>query len=321
MHDSPSLTGHEHTMINAASGEQFEITCENQHATVVEVGAGVREYRVGDLAVLDPYPVDAICDGAHGQPLLPWPNRLQDGRYSYDDTEFQLPLTEPAKHNAIHGLTRWASWSVQQWRDDMVVLGYRLHPTPGYPFALDLAVGYRIDLDGLTVTITATNVGRSDCPYGCGQHPYLSAGGHLLDECTLQFDAATRIDTDPDRKLPTGTTSPVPGGPYDFRTARPIGELAIDDPFTNLTRDAADRSRVLLGRPDGCVVEAWAGPSLDYLELYTGDQLASGRRRRGLGVEPMSCPPNAFRSGEGLVRLAPGDTCEFSWGAGLVAAS
>ena len=92
------------------SGEQFEISHRGQRATIVEVGGGVREYAVDGRAVLDPYPPDAICDGAHGAPLIPWPNRLADGRYSFDGVDYQVALTEPTKRNAIHGFLRWRSW-------------------------------------------------------------------------------------------------------------------------------------------------------------------------------------------------------------------
>lgn len=67
------------------SGEQFEISYGEQRATIVEVGAGVREYVVGERPVLDPYPLQAMCDGGHGAPLIPWPNRIADGRYRFDD--------------------------------------------------------------------------------------------------------------------------------------------------------------------------------------------------------------------------------------------
>ena len=87
----------------APSGEQYEISHGDQHATVVEVGGGVRAYRVGDRDVLHPYDVDAICDGAHGAPLVPWPNRIRDGRYTFDGAEYRVTLTEPDKSNAIHG--------------------------------------------------------------------------------------------------------------------------------------------------------------------------------------------------------------------------
>src|ERR1700683_808668 len=92
------------------SGEQFEIAHGQQRATIVEVGGGVREYAVGERPVLDPYPVQAMSDGAHGTPLIPWPNRLADGRYRFDGVDYQVALTEPGKHNAIHGFLRWRAW-------------------------------------------------------------------------------------------------------------------------------------------------------------------------------------------------------------------
>src|ERR1035437_2079827 len=92
------------------SGQQLEIRSGHQRATIVEVGGGVREYVVGDRPVLDPYPRTSVCDGAHGAPLIPWPNRLADGRYRFDDEEFQVALSEPDKHNAIHGFLHWRSW-------------------------------------------------------------------------------------------------------------------------------------------------------------------------------------------------------------------
>jgi aldose 1-epimerase len=55
-----------------------------------------------------------------------------------------------------------------------------------------------------------------------------------------------------------------------------------------------------------------------HLMLFTGDTLPeTGRRRRGLGVEPMTCAPNAFASGDGLIRLEPGESVTTTWGARL----
>ncbi|HET9170371.1 MAG TPA: hypothetical protein VFN97_13085 [Actinospica sp.] len=90
----------------APSGRQFQIAFGDQRATVVEVGGGIRAYRDGQRDVLHPYAVDAMADGAHGAPLVPWPNRLDGGRYSFDGADYRLALTEPEKNNAIHGLLR-----------------------------------------------------------------------------------------------------------------------------------------------------------------------------------------------------------------------
>jgi aldose 1-epimerase len=299
------------------SGEQLELRHGDQRAVVVEVGAGVRSYDVGDREVLQPYAVDAMCDGAHGAPLIPWPNRLADGQYSFDGVDHQVALTEPEKGNAIHGLVRWRSWTVADRTSDRVVMAAHLRPMQGYPFALDLEVAYDLGHDGLRVTTTATNVGDSACPYGHGQHPYLSPGaGQLLDGCSLELVADTRVDTDAERQLPTGRV-PVAGSPYDFRSARPIGDLAVDYAFTDLSRDEQGRAWMRLTGQDGAVVGLWVDESYPYLEVFTGDTLAPPRRRRGLGAEPMTCPPNAFATGEDVLRLEPGTSVRTVWGVGL----
>src|SRR5436189_463564 len=115
------------------SGVQFEIAYGEQRATIVEVGGGVRAYEVGGRSVLDPYPIEAMCDGAHGAPLIPWPNRLADGRYRFDGVDHQVALTEPEKRNAIHGLLRWRPWRAAERERSRVAMQATLHPMQGYP--------------------------------------------------------------------------------------------------------------------------------------------------------------------------------------------
>jgi aldose 1-epimerase len=298
------------------SGEQFQIARGDQRATIVEVGGGIREYSVAGRDVLEPYPLDAMCDGAHGAPLIPWPNRLADGRYRFDGVDLQLALSEPELHNAIHGLLRWRSWSSSDRDGESVTMATRLHPLPGYPFTLDVSIEYRLGEEGLSVRTRACNAGSAPCPYAVGQHPYLSPGAGLIDECRLELAAATRIETGGERKLPTGTAA-VAGTDYDFNEARRIGDQKIDAPFTDLGRDAQGRAWVGLTGPDGGCVELWVDESHPVIELYTGDDLARERRRRGLGAEPMSCPPNGLQSGEDVIRLDPGENVTTRWGVRL----
>jgi aldose 1-epimerase len=296
------------------SGEQFEIVCGSQRATVVEVGGGIRELYVDERAVLEPYPLQAICDGAHGAPLIPWPNRLADGRYSFNGSDYQLELSEPARQNAIHGLTRWRNWRAREHERDRVVMGHRLHPSPGYPFALELSIAYELSDGGLSVRTTATNLGETPCPYGSGQHPYLSPGTGSIDACTLRVAAATRLTVEETHMVPAGS-EPVDGTPYDFRQARPLGEAGVDAAFTDLERDG--RAAVDLTGPDGGCVSLWLEEPYSFIQLYTGDKLAPARRRTGLAVEPMTCASNAFQSGQGLLRLAPGESVSATWGVTL----
>jgi aldose 1-epimerase len=257
-----------------------------------------------------------MCDGAHGAPLIPWPNRLADGRYRFQGTDHQVALTEPDKHNAIHGFLRWRPWQPIEQHPDRIVMAATLFPLTGYPFALDVQIGYRLRDTGLSVTTTATNVGGQPCPYGCGQHPYLSPGEGLIDDATLHLDAGTRILTDPDRQLPTGT-EPVEGTPYDFRDGKKLGDLEVDYAFTDLRRDADERAWIRLSGTDGRTVELWVDNAYPIVEIYTGDTLAPDRRRRGMGIEPMTCPPDAFQSGEQVIRLAPGESASATWGVRL----
>lgn len=298
------------------SGAQYELRLGEQHATVVEVGGGIREYRVGDRDVLHPYRLEQLRDGAHGTPLIPWPNRLGDGRYRFASEDYQVALTEPEKGNAIHGFLLWRPWQAAQSGEAAVTMSTTLHPRQGYPFALNVQARYELTGDGLVVTTTATNVGAAPCPYGCGHHPYLSPGTGTVDDCTLKFAAGTRIVTDAQRQLPVGT-EPTAGTPYDFRTPRPIGELRIDYAFTDLDRDSDGRAWVSLTGADQRTAQLWVDDRYPLVELYTADTLVPQRRRRGLGTEPMTCPPNAFQTGEDVVSLEPDQSMVTTWGARL----
>lgn len=192
----------------------------------------------------------------------------------------------------------------------------RIHPRPGYPFDLDISVRYELSDQGLTVTAEAENLGPSAAPYGFGQHPYLSPGHGRIDDAVLQFSAATRIVTDPERQLPTGTDA-VPDSAFDFREPRPLGSLAIDYAFHGLDRDDDGCGWVRLRGPDDATSELWVDASFPYLELFTGDTLAPARRRTGLGVEPMTCPPNALQSQRDVIRLEPGQAVTNRWGVHL----
>ena len=295
----------------APTGEQVELVHGDQRAVVVEVGGGLRAYAAGQRELLDGYDVDAMSTSGRGQLLIPWPNRLQDGRYEFDGRRHQLALSEPEHGNAIHGLVRWTRWFVREREADRVLLEHVLHPQPGYPFSLALEVEYALAADGLSVRTTATNIGVDACPYGAGVHPYLTVGTPSVDAAILTSPGATVIRSD-DRGLPVGT-DPVERTPFDFRRARAIAATALDHAFTDLERGDDGLARVELRHPDGSGVVLWVDEGYRYLMLFTGDPLPDVRRR-SLAVEPMTCPPNAFRTGESLVRLEPGETHTARWG-------
>jgi aldose 1-epimerase len=296
----------------APSGEQIEIAHADQRAVVVEVGGGLRAYSAGGRDALDAYGADEMSTSGRGQVLIPWPNRVLDGSYEFDGRRHQLPIDDVEEQDAIHGLVRWAAWTIGEREPNRVVMEHVLHPRPGYPFSLALAIEYELSAQGLRVVTTATNLGKSSCPYGSGAHPYLTVGTPSVDSVILRAPGATVLRSD-ERGIPVGAES-VEGTDHDFRRPREIGATRLDHAFTDLERDDEGLARVELRNPDekrGLAL--WVDESYRYLMLFTGDPLPDVARR-SLAVEPMTCPPNAFRSGQDLIRLEPGQSFTSAWG-------
>ena len=243
---------------------------------------------------------------------MPWPNRIKDGSYEFERKQLQLPLTEPQLGNAIHGLVRGVTWNLVAQEPERALLDYVLEPQPGYPFTLALSIEYVLSAVGLEVTATARNIGSEACPYGCGQHPYLTLGTSTVDTLRLELPAG-RVELSDERGLPV-RSEPVEGTEYDFRAGRTIGRTVLDNAYSELRRGADGRARVRLDDPDaGSGLTLWVDESYAYLMVFTGDSLPDVARR-AVAVEPMTCPPNAFRTGESLMRLEPGETTSSTWG-------
>jgi aldose 1-epimerase len=303
----------EKNMYRPPSGSQHELRHGDQRVVVTEVGAGLRSYMAGSRPVIDGYAETERCTGARGHTMIPWPNRVKAGKYSWQGVNEQLDLTEPAFGGAIHGLTRWASWELLEREADQASFGHVLYACPGWSWVLDCRIDYQLGHNGLSVTTTATNIGDGACPYGTGAHPYLSVGTGTIDAAQAHVPGSIYLPVD-DVGIPTGREA-VAGTHYDLRTEQLLGGRKIDVTYTELERGADGRARVTISSQAGRSVTLWADAAYPYLEIFTGDTLPQpGRRRTGLGVEPMTCAPNAFNSGEGLITLEPGQSHRASWG-------
>jgi aldose 1-epimerase len=303
------------------TGEQWTIRHGDHEVVVVGVGGGLRTYRFRGRDVLAGYSPDEKCSGGRGQLLMPWPNRIRDGRYSTHSApsqSHQLALSEPERGNAIHGLARWATWAplpAGPQDHHAITLGCRLPPQQGWDWSLDLFVTYALTDEGLTVTPRAVNVGTGGAPFGFGAHPYLSVGEGRVDEVELVMPAGSLLKVD-DRLLPKEVAA-VDGTDRDFREPQLLGEAVLDTAFTNLAADADGRWRVSLTHAQtGRAVTLWAdATAYPWVQVFTGDSLPAGSRRTtGIAVEPMTCPPDAFNSGDGLLVLQPGQEFTASWG-------
>jgi aldose 1-epimerase len=300
-------------VVTSPSGEQHEIRCGSHRAIVTEVGATLRHYSVNDVDVIDGFGTDEWAPSGRGQVLAPWPNRLDGGKYRFEGRDAQAALDEPELHNAIHGLVRWLPWRTVSKSVDAVGLACLLYPQPAYAWLLELQVEYRLDGTGLTVGARARNASDVPAPLGIGFHPYLTVG-MAIDDAVLSIPAKRWVVTD-DRELPIGI-APVDGSDRDFSEPRPVGPLRLDTGYTDLVRGPDDLARAFVATPEGNRrVTLWVDSSFRYLMVYTGDTLKDASRRRcAVAIEPMTCPPNALRSGTDLFRIAAGDAFEARWG-------
>ncbi|MDT0327274.1 aldose 1-epimerase family protein [Nocardiopsis lambiniae] len=289
-------------------GETIELRSGGFRARIATTGAAIQAltWRDDDLV----WPYTGTPTAFQGQVLAPWPNRIGEGRYRFDGAEYRLDVNDPATGAAIHGLVHDRPWDPVRVTEDSVDLHLALPATPGYPFTLAIELTYRLGEDGLTVTTVARNTGDSPAPFGLGFHPYLALGepvGGLAarDALTLSAPVDRYLPTD-DRLLPVGDPLPVADTDLDFGPpGRGLGDTVLDTAFTIGGRDADGRAWTHVDGPR-YRVSVWCDASFGYLQLFSSDTLGGADHRAHLAVEPMTCPPDAFVSGDGLIVLAPG---------------
>ena len=152
----------------------------------------------------------------------------------------------------------------------------------------------------------------AECPYATGAHPCLRADTPVIDPAAVCIRAATYLPPD-NRLSPTGR-SPVDGTAFDLRYGQPIGDWELDVAYTDLDSDAAGRAWITLRRKIGHIYVR-LDQSFGYAEIYTAHDLPDARRRRGgIGIEPMTAPPNALQTHEDVIPLQPGSSHTASWG-------
>ena len=299
-------------MAHPLNGREIHLHHGAYAASIVALGASVRSLEHDGRPLVVPFAADRMRPVFRGALLAPWPNRVVDGRYTFDGEDQQLALSEPDRGHALHGLLGWADWQVGAVSDDAVTLTAELAPSSGYPHRIVVECVYVLADDGLTTTTTAWSLsGRA--PYGVSAHPYLTAGGASLDATVLTLPADRFVATSGDRLLPDGERD-VADAPWpDFREPTAIGAAQVDHAFTGLRREAAGRARVRLAGPDGFAVEMTWGPELAWVQVHTADRPEPELDRAGLAVEPMTCPPDAFSTGEDLVVLEADERHTASW--------
>ncbi|MDN3243790.1 aldose 1-epimerase family protein [Glycomyces tritici] len=293
----------------ALSGEQWVIAYNDHEATIVAVGGGVRSYSYRGRPIVMSYGDEELAPGWSGHMLAPWPNRVRDGKYRYDGTDYQLPVNEIETNTSLHGFVAWAEWNAVDVTETSVTLECRLPARLGYPWTLHLRTRWSIGPGGLRAAHTVSNPGHKTAPFGFGTHSYLIPGSlERIDEATLHVPAAKKLKLDK-QSIPVGS------GEADFGDPTVLKDLVIDDCYGELKRGSDGKAEVRLADPvSGQAVTVWMDESFPWVHIYTADGLDGDRKRGSVAIEPTTCPPNALATGEDLVELSPSEAWFGVWG-------
>jgi aldose 1-epimerase len=295
----------------APTGDQHVITHGSFRAVITQVAAALREFTVGGVDLTEPYPESVSPPFGDGIVLVPWPNRVEDGLWSLDGKPQQLDITEPARHNALHGLLRNVGYTLVDVQPNAVTLDATVFPQHGYPFHLATTVRYELTDSGLAVTHTVRNLSAAKAPVAIGTHPFLTIGDVPTEQLTLTVHATTRFEVD--ARLNPIAELPVAGSRFDLRSGRLVGELDLDDAFGGV--ETVDGVSAVLAAPDGREVRLVQDENHGYVQVFTTrDFPKKGGPGLAVAVEPMTAPPNAFNSGLGLMWVEPGQSWSVGWG-------
>lgn len=236
--------------------------------------------------------------------LFPFPNRLENGQYQFQQQTFTLPANFPWSKDAVHGLLYNQPFSILDTDANInyaeVTLRYQTENLcSGFPHSLLLNVIYRIDCDGVLTCITEiTNTGDDALPYGDAWHPYFSLG---CDRNLIKLTMPPSQELILESGLPTGSFQPFD----QFTNGAWLANTELNHCFQfDLSRPIV----LSLEREDQLAfIRYQQDSSYPYIQLYTPNSEPT------LAIEPMTCPANAFNNQIGLKELSPNQTERFTW--------
>lgn len=296
------------------TGQQYSLTHGDWQAVVTELGATLRTLTYQGRNVIVPLGQDDPVTCCHGQLLVPFPNRIEAGTYTFQGETYELPIDEHERNNAIHGYGYRSFWTLEASSERSVTLSWRVPFLLGYPFDVTVTTTYELTDEGLNITIRATNNGDTDAPWALAIHPWLDNGfngyGDEIDgqnaQCTLTVPGNTHVTVN-ENLIPTGT-EPVDGTKYDLRKPRLLTEQPYDDAWTDLEHDADGTVTATFTRPDGLSIRIGGDETITSYQVCTGTKFPAFKHPAGTAVEPQTAYANAFNTGNQLIVIKPGET-------------
>jgi aldose 1-epimerase len=251
-----------------------------------EIGGSLGALRHGGADVLRPMPagssdpLEAACF-----PLVPYCNRIRDGRFAFAGREVALPANFPPEPHSLHGLGWQAPWTVTGEGGFKCSLAHRHDGSGGWPWAYDAEQRLRLGAQGCAITLDVTNRGETPMPCGVGLHPYF----RRRSETRVRFGSSGMIVVD-DGLIPTGEMV-LSGRVADFEAGAALPARLVDHCFPGW--DAAATIADDLGTIE---LTARGAPLLHVYAPEDGSTLC---------LEPVSHPPDALNQAPAAMTALP----------------
>lgn len=293
-------------LTNNDSGEYISV--------IPELGGRVHEIALRSkerlLQVLDnEKDVEAFKDERwyRGVILLPFPNRVRDGKYEFSGREFSLPINMPGEGHAIHGLMYNKIFSVMEDSgENTITLEYDNKENEGYPFPCLVRYTFALGQHEVGCRVEVQNKGEAALPLGVGWHPYFNLEADV-DTLLLKMPSVASLSVD-ERMIPTGEKDSF----EDYEEMSQIYDTEFDTGFQ--IQDEGEVVTSIHNQGTDVTLELFqtaGAQGFNYVQVFTPPG------RKSVAIEPMTCPTDAFNSKEALIILGKGETWSGNFGVRL----
>ncbi|MDR7154936.1 aldose 1-epimerase [Sphingobium xenophagum] len=226
-------------------------------------------------------------------PLVPYANRIADGRFCFAGQDYHLPLNFGDHPHSLHGHGWQSGWAVTEQSDDAAQFTLVHRPDARWPWAFTARQHIALSPDAIVLTLALTNDADGDAPVGLGFHPYF----HADADTRLQFAAGSlwlsTPDMLPERSVPADTLG-------DWSRLAPVqGDSLIDNVYGGWDGLA------IVERGDGLRLMLTASGA-DWLHVYRPPGSDA------FCLEPVSHMPDALNRADGMAIQPPGATRSLS---------
>ena len=223
--------------------------------------------------------------------LFPFPNRLRDGRYTFNRQSYQFPINEPERNNALHGFIynkELEITGIELFENSAFIeLTYTYHgDLDFYPFPFKIKITYNISETGFSLTSTIENTGLSKMPYAFGWHPYF-----LVDKAAMISIPDAKLQVVNSRLLPTGEETRLHGADE---------LMTVEESYDNAFRPEKEGSfGIETGYFHGRTLKIISDRGFKFFQLYNPE-------KKIIAIEPVTANIDALNTGDGLIVLEPG---------------